>query len=213
MADQEKDKLMDHDADGIQEYDNSLPKWWLYGFYFTIIMSVIYFFYFHVYSGPDWNFLWYGPRSQEAEYVAEVDAAEALKASMPKGPKMEMKLLTDQASLDAGKEIFLGKGICYTCHMEDGGGQVGPNLTDKFWIHGCSIEEVSANIASGFPDKGMIPYGSGNPLTDMELMQVASYVLSLQGTTPAAPKEIDPSREVECPPAAESESETEAGES
>jgi cytochrome c oxidase cbb3-type subunit III len=104
MADEEKDKLLDHDADGIQEYDNDLPRWWLYGFYFTIVMSVIYMFYYHVYGGPDWNFLWYGEKSQELEYVAEVEAAEQMKASIPTGPKMEMKLLTDQASLDAGKD-------------------------------------------------------------------------------------------------------------
>jgi cytochrome c oxidase cbb3-type subunit III len=206
MADEEKDKLLDHDADGIQEYDNDLPRWWLYGFYFTIVMSVIYMFYYHVYGGPDWNFLWYGEKSQELEYVAEVEAAEQMKASIPTGPKMEMKLLTDQASLDAGKEIYLGKGICHTCHQADGGGQVGPNLTDRYWIHGCSIEEVAANIASGFPDKGMIPYGSGTPLSDLELMQVASFIISLQGSTPAAPKEIDPEREVPCPPVAKEDS-------
>ena len=198
MAEQEKDKLLDHEADGIQEYDNALPRWWLYGFYFTIVMSVIYFFYYEIYSGPDWDFLWYSQKTQELEYAAEVEAAEELKASLPKGPKMEMKLLTDQASLDAGKEIWLGKGICHTCHQESGAGQVGPNLTDEYWIHGCSIEEVAANIAAGFPDKGMIPYGSGTPLTDEELMQVSSFVLSLQGTNPPDPKPVDMERATIC---------------
>ena len=200
MAEKDKDKLLDHDADGIREYDNSLPRWWLYGFYFTIVMSAIYMFYYHIYGGPDWNFLWYFEKSQELEYAAELKTAEELQARLPKGPKIEMKLLTDDASLNAGKEIFLGKGICFTCHEKDGGGQVGPNLTDNYWIHGCSVEEIAANIASGFPDKGMIPYGSGNPLTDLELLQVASYVVSLKGTTPAKAKEIDPQREVLCPP-------------
>ena len=62
MAQHEQDQLLEHEADGIREYDNNLPRWWLYGFYFTIVMSVIYIYYYHVYTGPDWNVLWYGPR-------------------------------------------------------------------------------------------------------------------------------------------------------
>ena len=216
MAEQEKDKLLDHDADGIKEYDNSLPRWWLYGFYFTIVMGVIYMFYYHVYDGPDWDFLWYGEKSQVAEYEAGLAELEEMRANAPQAPKLEMKVLTDEASLAAGKEIFVGKGICQTCHREDMGGQVGPNLTDEYWIHGCSIEEITTNITTGFPEKGMIAYGSGQPLTDLELMQVASYILSMQGTNPPDPKPVDMERAVVCPPADEAADEmaedSEAGE-
>ena len=83
MAQEQKDKLLDHDADGIQEYDNNLPRWWLYGFYFTIVMSVIYMFYYHVHTGDDWNFLWYGEKSQELEYAAEMAEAEEMIANAP----------------------------------------------------------------------------------------------------------------------------------
>lgn len=206
MAQKQKDKLLDHDADGIQEFDNDLPRWWLYGFYFTIVMSVVYMFYYHMYEGDDWNFLWFTQKSQEAEYVAEMAAAEETMKNAPKGPAMEIVLLTDEASLAAGKEIFNGtNNLCYTCHREDLGGSVGPDLTDDYWVHGCSIEEIVASVVTGFPEKGMLPYGSNNKLTETELMQVASYVISLRGSNPADPKPIEEDRDVICDPSGAAE--------
>ena len=175
MEHKHNDPLLDHEVDGIREYDNDLPRWWLYGFYFTIVMSVIYMFYYHVYGGSDWNVLWYGPKSQEAEYAAELSEASALKANAPKGPNVAMTILTDASSLEKGRTIFEStNNLCFTCHRNDLGGQIGPNLTDNMWIHGCSLENIIANIKTGFPEKGMLPYGSNNRLTDEELLQVAS---------------------------------------
>ncbi|MCO6465487.1 MAG: c-type cytochrome [Bradyrhizobiaceae bacterium] len=205
MADkeQEKDKLLDHDADGIHEYDNDLPKWWLYGFYFTIAMSVIYLFYYHVYSGPDWNFLWYGQRTQEAEYLTELSTAKAAMANAPKKAAVAMTLLTDEASLAKGKEIFNGtNNLCFTCHREDLGGQVGPNLTDDYWIHGHTLQDIVKSITTGFPDKGMLPYGSSNKLTDEQLLQVASYIISKHGSNPPDPKPIEEGRDIKVEPTA-----------
>lgn len=191
--------LLDHDADGIQEFDNDLPRWWLYGFYFTIACSVVYMYYYHVHSGNDWNFLWYNARGQHQEYAAEIAEAKALLANAPKKEAMAMVLLTDQASLDAGKEIFNGtNSLCFTCHREDLGGLVGPNLTDDYWVHGCSIQDIVKNIVSGFPEKGMLPYGSSNRLSDKELLQVASYIISKRGSNPPDPKPIEEGREVLC---------------
>lgn len=201
QKEQEKDRLMDHDADGIQEYDNDLPRWWLYGFYFTIVMSVVYLFYYHVYSGPDWNFLWYGNRTQELEYAAELKSAEVQRANAPKKQALAMTLLTDAASLEKGKAIFNGTdNLCFTCHREDLGGQVGPNLTDEYWIHGCGIQDIVHNITTGFPDKGMLPYGSSNRLSDEQLLQVASYIISMKGTNPPDPKPIEEGRDTKCGP-------------
>ena len=121
MAENEKDKLLDHDADGIQEYDNALPRWWLYGFYFTIVMSVIYIFYYHVYDGPDWDVLWYQEKSQVLEYEAQMADLEEMKANAPKGPAVEMVVMTDADNLAAGKAIFT-ENICYTCQRDDMGG-------------------------------------------------------------------------------------------
>lgn len=199
MAQQEKDRLLEHDADGIREYDNDLPRWWLYGFYFTIIMSVIYVFYYHMYTGPDWNILWYGPRGAANEYVAQVSEAKAMMANAPKKAAVKAVLLTDAESLTKGKAIFNGaENICYTCHREDLGGIIGPNLTDDNWINGCSLEQIIANIKSGFPEKGMLPYGSGSKLDDDQLLQVASYIISMRGTNPVDPKPIEAGREVLC---------------
>lgn len=199
MSQNEKDILLDHDADGIREYDNDLPRWWLYGFYFTIIMSVIYMFYYHIYTGEDWNVLWFGPRGAANEYAVEMAEGAALKASAPKKSTMAITLLTDSESLEKGKDIFNGpENVCATCHREDLGGMVGPDLTDDYWLHGCSIEEVAASIVSGFPDKGMVPYGSGIKLGDLQLMQVASYIVSMRGSKPVNPKPAEEGRDVLC---------------
>ena len=187
---EKKVELLDHNADGIQEFDNSLPKWWLYGFYLTIVFAVAYMAHFHFLGGP----------SSKQEWEQEMAEAEMLKANMPKAAKKAAILLTDAASLAAGKVLFEGDNLCSTCHKDDMGGLVGPNLTDEYWIHGCSIEEITTNITTGFPDMGMLPYGNNTKLSDEQLVQVASYIISKKGTKPAEPKEIDPAREVVCPP-------------
>jgi cytochrome c oxidase cbb3-type subunit 3 len=199
MSDESKDKLLDHEADGIREFDNNLPKWWLYGFYITIVLACIYMYYYHVHTGSDWNVLWYGARGSAQEYSAEMDAAAAKLASAPKGPEVKMVLLSDKESLEEGKEIFNGDAnLCYTCHRADLGGEVGPNLTDEFWLHGCSLEDVIKSIRTGYPEKGMMEYGSGAKLDDKKLLQVASYIISMRGTNPSNPKPIEEGRDVQC---------------
>ncbi len=199
MAKKEIDKLMDHDADGIQEYDNDLPRWWLYGFYLTIVMSAVYLFYYEIYDGPDWDVLWYTERTQELEYEAEMAEAAISIANAPVGPAIDMILLTDAPSIEKGKEIFNSTdNLCTTCHREDLGGVIGPNLTDEYWMHGCSVQEMADNIVTGFPDKGMVPYGSSKKLSQLELLQVVSYIISMKGTDPPEPKPIEEDREVIC---------------
>ncbi|MBK9247319.1 MAG: c-type cytochrome [Ignavibacteria bacterium] len=189
MAQQYDDKLLDHDADGIQEFDNNLPKWWLYGFYFTIAFALVYMVMYHVTGSA--------PLSKQ-EYEQEMQIAEAINKSKPK-KQLEIKVLTDAPSLAAGKAIFDGNNnLCYTCHKNDAGGLVGPNLTDDYWIHGCDLKSIMKNITTGFPDKGMVPFGSGAKLTEEQLLQVSSYVLSLHDTHPPDAKPIDPERELKC---------------
>lgn len=184
---QEVDKLLAHDADGIQEYDNALPRWWLYGFYFTIIVSVAYIIYFHGMGGP----------GSAKEYENEVAEAAIIYKAAAKKDLSSLTALTDQASLDEGKKIFDGTtNPCFTCHRNDMGGQVGPNLTDEYWINGGTLQDIMKSITTGFPDKGMPPYGSGAKLDDKQLHQLASYILSKQGSNPPDPKPIDPAREV-----------------
>jgi cytochrome c oxidase cbb3-type subunit I/II len=122
--------------------------------------------------------------------AAAADAGGGLEVSEP---------LTDASSLAAGKAIFDGaKGLCYTCHRNDLGGQIGPNLTDEYWLNGCDLPTILKNIRTGFPQKGMLPYGNGQRLTDEEMLQVASYILSKQGSNPTAPKPVDQQRAQAC---------------
>ena len=146
----------------------------------------------------DWNLR--SPNSK-TEYENEIAEASLLTANLPKSTSKTLIALTDKASLDAGKVIFEGtNNLCFTCHKEDMGGLVGPNLTDEYWIHGCSIQEITKSITTGFPEKGMLPFGSNNKLTDEQLLQVASYVLSKKGSNPPDAKPIEPDLEIVCPP-------------
>ena len=190
---QKRDELLDHDADGILEFDNDLPRWWLYGFYFTIVVGVLYFVNYHVLSTP-----LVGEKTIAAEYAAEMRAAAA--AAPPKSSAaVAMPALTDADSLNKGKAIFESQTHpCASCHRPDLGGLVGPNLTDERWLHGCGVSDVVASIKTGYLTKGMLPYGGGPALSDTELQQVASYILSKNDSHPPNPKTFEPGRDVEC---------------
>ena len=190
------DELLDHDADGIREFDNALPRWWLYGFYFTIVWAAVYMVNYHVLPTAA-----FGRQGMAAEYRAEMEVARAAAAARPRGGAGMAPLvaLTDADSLAKGKAIFEGAdNVCFSCHRADLGGMVGPNLADEYWLHGCSAQEVAASIRNGYPMKGMMPFGTGKTLTDEQVLQVASYVLSKQGSKPDAPKPIEPERDVVC---------------
>lgn len=179
--DKEKDLEMDHEYDGIRELDNNLPPWWVYLFYATIIFACVYLLRYHI----------FGAANQTEEYeqsVAEAQAQiEEYKKNAPDLIDAEsVTELTDAADLEAGKQIFQTN--CVACHAADGGGGIGPNLTDDHWILGGGIKNVFHTISEGGREgKGMVAWKS--VLKPKQIQEVASYVLSLQGTTPASPKE------------------------
>ena len=178
--------ILDHNYDGIKELDNVLPPWWVYMFYATIIFGVVYLVRFHIAGGYD----------QELEYEQEVAAAKIAIEEYKKNAKdlvdaSTVALLTEASDLKAGEKIFQTN--CVACHMADGGGGIGPNLTDQYWILGGGISNVFNTISEGGRDgKGMVAWKSS--LKPNEIAQVASYVLQFEGTTPANPK--DPEGEV-----------------
>ncbi len=172
--------ILDHNYDGIRELDNVLPPWWVYLFYVTIIFGVVYLVRFHIAGDYD----------QALEYEQEVAAAELAIEEYKKTAKNlvdvnTVEVLTEAGDLSAGEKIFTAN--CVVCHMADGGGGIGPNLTDEYWILGGGIKNVFRTISEGGRDgKGMVAWK--NSLKPAEMAQVASYLLQFQGTTPANPK-------------------------
>ena len=170
--------LMDHEADGIRELDNKLPRWWVWLFYLTTIFAVIYMVYYHVLGAGD---------LMAAEYQKEMKVGDAIKGAAM--AKFEANFATLQPSTDPeaqarGKKTFLL--LCAPCHRPDGGGLVGPNLTDDYWIHGDKFFDNVKTIWNGVPEKGMITWKS--MLNPKEVYEVASYIYTLRGTHPPNPK-------------------------
>jgi len=172
-----QDELTDHNYDGIQEYDNDLPPWWVFIFYLSIIFGVLYILNYHVLGTGD---------SQEMEYQKEMARAEIAKAKMEATMgSATLVFLTEPAAIENGKKAY--ETNCVACHGAAGEGGVGPNLTDKYWIHGNSVDDMVKVITNGVPEKGMIPWEKS--LSKRQIVEVASYIHLMQGTTPANAKE------------------------
>ena len=179
MNDEPKDPLLlDHEADGIKELDNNLPRWWVWLFYLTIIYSVIYMAYYHVFRAGD---------LQASEYDKEWRKGEAIKSEAI--AKFESSLSSlepskDQAVLAKGLQTYTT--LCAPCHRADGGGLVGPSLCDDYWIHGSNYLDHLKIIINGVPEKGMLTWRG--VLKPSEIQAVASYIQTFRGTTPPNPK-------------------------
>ena len=179
--DQEEEIILDHNYDGIKELDNSLPPWWVYMFYATIIFAVVYLVRFEVFDGD----------TQEMEYNKAVIAAKAdldkyKETATDLVDASSVTLLTDEKDLARGKAIYNLN--CAACHLGDGGGSIGPNLTDENWILGGGIKNVFKTVAEGGRDgKGMVAWNK--ILKPIDIAKVSSYIISLQGTKPANPKQ------------------------
>lgn len=171
----EQDIMLDHAYDEIRELDNKIPPWFNYLFYGSVVFAVFYMINYHVLSSGD---------VQASEYNEELQFAELKKVEMIKSGALldenTLTALTDQPSINLGKEIFIKN--CAVCHTEKGGGLVGPNLTDDYWIHGGSIKDIFATIKNGVPAKGMISWKS--QLNPRQIQEVSSYILTLRGTNP-----------------------------
>lgn len=167
---EELDKnLLDHDYDGIVELDNSLPPWWVYMFYGTIIFAIAYGVLLFAYDGF----------SQKEELAREMEAAQTQIAKFQEenGASVDentVTLLSDATALTDGKAIYDKN--CVACHAANGGGGVGPNLTDGYSIHGNTINNLFKVIKFGVPEKGMIPWES--QLKPEQIQNVASYILT-----------------------------------
>jgi cytochrome c oxidase cbb3-type subunit 3 len=170
--------LLEHEADGIRELDNKLPRWWVWLFYCTIIFAAGYLLYYHVFHMGD---LMAAEYQKEMKLGADIKAAtmSRFEASIP-----TLQPSKEPATLATGKQLFLTR--CAPCHRADGGGLVGPNLCGDYWIHGSNFADNVTTIWNGVPAKGMITWK--NYLKPQEIISVASYIYTLRGTHPPNPK-------------------------
>lgn len=181
-APQEKDRLLDHQYDEIQEYDNPLPTWWTLILWVTVVWSVLY--WLNVIPGIG------SGKGRVANYETEVAMAAERYGTPEQQASASIDVaavgaaLADAGALAAGRATF--DATCAPCHEKDGGGNIGPNLTDDYWIHGNTHRGILTTIVNGVPDKGMPTWSA--VLTPEQIAQVSAYLTTLHGTTPAKAK-------------------------
>jgi cytochrome c oxidase cbb3-type subunit 3 len=166
-----------HEYDGIRELNNRLPPWWLYGFYATILFSVIYLWRYHVSHSAPLS----GEELKIALQKGEEEKAAYLAKAANNVDENTVAFIKDPAALQSGEAIF--KQTCKTCHGEKGeGNQVGPNLTDDYWLHGGSIKDIFKTIKYGYTEKGMQSWK--DQYSPVQIAQLASYIQSIKGSNP-----------------------------
>ena len=170
---QEADLDLGHNYDGIRELDNRLPPWWIYGFYITIVFAAIYLWRYHVSHTA--------PLSKEEYEIAVQQADQKVQDYLKqKGETVDENSVTMLGSADVaeGKKMF--QISCIACHNEGGGGNVGPNLTDDYWLHGGDIKSVFKTIKYGI---NAMPTWQ-NTYNNKQIAQLSSFIKSLHGTNP-----------------------------
>lgn len=175
----EYDDTVIHEADGIQELDNQLPRWWVLLFYISIAFAFVYLAFFHVFG--------FG-KGQHERYAAEVKRAEARLAARQArlGDTTDYTIPSfEEAVLEQGKDLYLTH--CAACHHSTGRGLIGPNLTDAYWIHGATFNDTMYVIAEGVLEKGMQAWKT--MLSQNQRYAVASYIYSIRGSHPESPRE------------------------
>ncbi len=179
------ERLMHHEYDGIREYDNPLPFWWSGIFILCIVHSAWYLYFFH--GGGS-------GKSELEEYALDLAAYDKKRAAAPAQDIVvdEDTLATmasDTSMVAAGRAVFVKN--CVSCHTENGSGQIGPNLTDGFQIHGSRRMDIYRVIYDGVPEKGMLTWST--VLSPDDLVAVAAYTTTLRGLNlPGKPSEGAP---------------------
>jgi cytochrome c oxidase cbb3-type subunit III len=171
MTEKKIDQLLASDYDGIQEYDNDLPRWWVWLFALTVIAGVAWAGYVHVFESPTDEELLASEMlqlaSQRAAHAPKISGAEALLA-----------IAADTSRAAKGQSKFVER--CAACHGQKGEGLVGPNLTDEYWIHGGEIDQIHSVIVNGVLAKGMLAWKGVMP--DSEIEDVTAYLWSIRNT-------------------------------
>lgn len=180
-ADSEAAVDMGHDYDGIRELDNPTPPWWVWGFRLSMLFAVVYLWVYFVGKNA--------PLQIEELAIANAQAEKAKAEYLAKTGNMvdenNIPTLTDASELAIGKDFFVNN--CSACHLADGGGMIGPNLTDDYWMHGNTLNDIFKTIKYGVPGTGMLAWK--NNFSDKQIVQITSFVKSLHGTKPMTAKE------------------------
>ncbi len=158
-----------HEYDGIHEYDNPLPRWWLWTFAITVVFALAYWFAGHSVKGAKGSFDAYGEAQAEFDRVSLASAAD---------PAALDAMAKDPAAVSAGRAVFEAR--CKDCHGLTAAGVNGPNLTDAYWIHGGDPKSIYVTIAGGFPKLGMPEWRA--VLEDAQIQSLVAYLISLRGT-------------------------------
>ena len=168
----ERDILTSHEYDGIREYDNPIPTWWNWIFVATTIYSAIYFFFVVVADGV------LSPRAEYDRAVVEQLKAQFAGGNIKGDAATLVRLSKDQSMLSMGAGIFATN--CVSCHNRDGSGMpnLGPNLTDDFYINVKNIEDIVSIVTKGKPP--LMPTWSPK-LNANDIVLVSAYVASLRG--------------------------------
>ena len=166
------DELLDHEYDGIREYDNPLPRWWVWIFAGSFWFSLAYFFHYHVSHNG---------QSVSAAYEADMAAAREVEAkaslAQPVSEESLGKLTADAALMSDAQSLF---GLrCAPCHGDRAQGLIGPNLTDSAWLHGGRLVDIFAVIDQGVLAKGMPAWS--RQLSPIEVRKLAAFVGTQRG--------------------------------
>ncbi len=186
---EERDLLISagHDYDGIKEYDNPLPRWWVYMFYLTIIFA---FWYSGYYLAKAHAMEKAAPGEEAVSWSVGKFKLEQAKADRAQSKNSSAQttsiadIVKDPEAIERGRSLYAVN--CIACHSPQGQGLVGPNLVDKYWIHGYTPEEIQTSIAKGFPTKGMVAWEG--ILGKRKVQDLTAFVMSIEGNTVDNPK-------------------------
>lgn len=175
MSTKPTDELLDHEYDGIREFDNPIPSWWTWMWVGSMVFSLFYFVHFHVAETGQSVLAAY---EEEVKYYAQIEADRKAEALANLNEDVLKGYMSDQAMVSAGETKFAE--ACAACHGQAGEGLVGPNLTDEYWLHtDGSLMSIRAVIANGVPEKGMPAWEK--MMSEEELAQLVAFLGTLRG--------------------------------
>jgi cytochrome c oxidase cbb3-type subunit 3 len=160
-----------HVYDDIVEEDNRLPRWWLWTLYGAVAFAAVYWF------GDQELRAWRSPGELYQDQMIAFRLAEASRGG-GMSPDALLALSRQPATVAGGRDVF--SSTCAPCHRADGGGNIGPNLTDDFWLHGSAPDKIWKTVHDGVPSKGMAAWAP--VLGETRVASAVAYVLTLRNT-------------------------------